>query len=162
MTPLGFVFCPPLAALGALAGAVAVPIIIHLLHRRRYRVVIWAAMRFLLNAEKKNAKRMRIEQLILLAVRTTLVLLLVLAMASVMPWSEKIWHALFPESVARAADFGTQRTHKILVLDGSFSMATRVGDQTCFERARALAEEIVRDSARGDGFSVVLMSAPPR
>src|SRR5262249_24429904 len=151
-----------LAAFGALAGAVAVPIIIHLLNRRRYRVVIWAAMRFLLNAEKKNAKKMRIEQLLLLAVRTAFVLFLVLAMASVMPCSEKVWHALFPDSMARAATLGAQRTHRILVLDGSFSMATRVGDQTCFERAQAVAAQIVRDAPRGDGFSVVLMSAPPR
>src|SRR6516165_682013 len=139
MTPMSFIFGSPLAVFGALAGAVAVPIIIHLLNRRRYRVVVWAAMRFLLAAERKNAKKMRIEQLILLAVRTALVALLVLAMASVMPWSEKIWHALFPESIARAASFGTARTHRILVLDGSFSMAARVGDQTCFERAKAVA-----------------------
>src|SRR6516162_10085160 len=145
MTPLGFFFGSPFAAFAALAGAVAVPIIIHLLNRRRYRVVVWAAMRFLLNAEKKNARRLRIEQLILLAVRTALVALLVLAMASVMPWSEKVWHALFPESMARAASFATQRTHKILILDGSFSMAARVGDQTCFERAKSVAEQIVRD-----------------
>jgi hypothetical protein len=162
MTPLAFLFGTPLAASAALAGAVVVPIIIHLLNRRRYRVVVWAAMRFLLAAEKKNARRMRIEQLLLLAVRTSLVLLLVLAMASVMPWSEKIWHALFPESMARAASFATQRTHKILILDGSFSMATRVGDATCFDRARSVAEQIVRHAPAGDGFSVVLMSAPPR
>src|SRR5258708_35263858 len=104
MTPMGFFFGSPLAAFGALAGGVAVPIIIHLLNRRRYRVVVWAAMRFLLAAERKNAKKMRIEQLLLLAVRTALVLLLVLAMGSVLPWSERIWHALFPESLARAAD----------------------------------------------------------
>jgi hypothetical protein len=162
MMPLGFFFGSPLAAFAALAGAVAVPIIIHLLNRRRFRVVVWAAMRFLLAAERKNAKKMRLEQLVLLAVRTALLMLLVLAMASVMPWSEKVWHGLFPENVARAASFGTARTHKIIVLDGSFSMATRVGDQTCFEKAKAAAEQIVRDSPRGDGFSVVLMSAPPR
>jgi len=162
MTPLGFLFGSPFAAFAALAGAIAVPIIIHLLNRRRFRVVVWAAMRFLLAAERKNAKKMRLEQLVLLAVRTTLVLFLVLAMASVMPWSEKVWHALFPASMARAASFGTVRTHVIIVLDGSFSMATRVGDQTCFERAKQLAEQIVRAAPRGDGFSVVLMSAPPR
>src|SRR5260370_17688626 len=116
MTPLGFLFGSPFAAFGALAGAVAVPIIIHLLNRRRYRVVVWAAMRFLLAAERKNAKKMRIEQLLLLAVRTALVLLLVLGMASVLPWAEGIWHALFPESVAKPADFGMQRPHPTTLL----------------------------------------------
>ncbi len=160
--PLAFLFGSPFAAFAAMAGAVAVPIIIHLLNRRRYRVVVWAAMRFLLQAEKKNAKRMRIEQLVLLAVRTALVLLLVLAMASVMPWAEKVWHALFPEGMARAAAIGAQRTHRIIVLDGSFSMALHTGDASAFDRAKAVAEQIVRDAPRGDGFSVVLMAAPPR
>jgi hypothetical protein len=162
MTPLAFIFTYPLTALAAGVGAVSIPIIIHLLNRRRFRVVTWAAMRFLLLAQKKNSRRMRLEQLILLAVRCALVLLLVLAMASVMPAAERFWHWLFPESVAFAA-LGTQRTHKIIVIDGSFSMATKTGDKDCFERAKELAVKIVRDqSSRGDGFNVVLMAAPPR
>src|SRR6266481_5816817 len=117
MTPLGFLFGSPFAAFGALAGAVAVPIIIHLLNRRRYRVVVWAAMRFLLAAQRKNSRRLRLEQLILLGVRTLLVLLLVLAMASVMPWAEDWWHRLFPGNVSWASS-GSLRTHKVLVIDG--------------------------------------------
>src|SRR5689334_10744202 len=111
-----FLFGSPLAALGAGAAAVSVPIIIHLLNRKRFRVVTWAAMRFLLAAQKQNVRRMRLEQLLLLAVRTTIVLLLVLAMASVMPWAEEFWQRCFPGGAARAA-VGSRRTHKILVLD---------------------------------------------
>src|SRR5438270_4195092 len=94
--PLAVLFATPLAALATLAGAAAVPVVIHLLNRRRYRVVEWAAMRFLLAAQRKNTRRMRIEQLLLLACRVLIVLLIVLAMASVMPWAEKCWAALFP------------------------------------------------------------------
>jgi hypothetical protein len=156
-----FLFATPFGALAAAAGAVSVPIIIHLLNRRRFKIVTWAAMRFLLNAERKNSRRMRLEQIILLAVRCLLVLLLVLAMASLMPSAERLWRWLFPESVQFARATG-RRTHKIIVVDGSFSMATKIGDTTAFDRARGLAEQVVRDSSRGDGFSVVLMSAPPR
>src|SRR6266404_6447891 len=98
MAPLAFFFSGPFSVLATAAGAVSVPIIIHLLNRKRFRIVPWAAMRFLLAAQKKNSRRLRLEQLILLAVRTLLVLLLVLAMASVMPWSESLWYRLFPES----------------------------------------------------------------
>ena len=42
-------------------------------------------MRFLLAAEHKNSRRMRLEQLLLLAVRCLLLLLLILGMASVTP-----------------------------------------------------------------------------
>ncbi len=157
----GFLFGAPIGALLAAAGAVSVPIIIHLLNRRRFKVVTWAAMRFLLAAQRKNSRKMRLEQIVLLAVRCLVVLLLVLAMASVMPWAEAGWRKLFPESLVFAAA-GGHRTHKIVVIDGSFSMAVKLGDTTAFARARVLAERVVRESPRGDGFSVVLMSAPPR
>ena len=41
------------------ATAVSVPVVIHLLNRRRYRIVTWAAMRFLLMAQKQNSRQMR-------------------------------------------------------------------------------------------------------
>src|SRR5438093_2342045 len=98
-----FFFTTPGAALLAAAGAAAIPIIIHLLHRNRYRIVHWAAMRFLLSAQRKNTKRMRLEQWILLAVRTGMVLLMVLAMAGVMPWAEGLWSRVFSDRAALAA-----------------------------------------------------------
>ena len=57
---------------------------------------------------------------------------------------------------------GTQRAYKVLVLDGSFGMATKGGDSTAFDRAKGLADQVVRDSPQGDGFSVVLMTNPAR
>ena len=101
---VAFLFETPLAALLAAAGAASVPIVIHLLNRNRYRVVTWAAMRFLLAAQKKNARKLRIEQLLLLAVRVMVVALLLLAMASVMPWVDLwVWPRLFPNGAAFAA-----------------------------------------------------------
>src|SRR2546423_10709954 len=91
MAPLAFFFSGPFTVLATAAGAVSVPIVIHLLNRKRFRVVTWAAMRFLLAAQKKNSRRLRLEQIILLAVRALVVLLLILAMASVTPWAEDLW-----------------------------------------------------------------------
>lgn len=160
MVLVGFIFVAPLAALAALAGAASIPILIHLFSRKRFRIVPWAAMRFLLAAQRQNVRRMRLEHILLLAVRTLIIALLVLAMASVMPWAEEFWHRWFPESVARAAA-GRPRTHKIVVLDGSLSMAAKPDEAALFERARAMALEIVQHSPSGDGFSVVLMAEPP-
>jgi Aerotolerance regulator N-terminal/von Willebrand factor type A domain len=156
-----FLFSTPFLALLTAAGAASVPIVIHLLSRRRFRIVHWAAMRFLLAAQRQNTRKLRLEQFLLLAVRALIVLLLVLAMAGVMPWAEALWARLFPDSIVRAAP-GERRTHRIIVLDGSFSMATRRGDTTCFELARQQARHIVRQATPGDGFSVLLMAAPPR
>ncbi len=143
------------------AAAVSIPIIIHLLNRRRFRIVVWAAMRFLLNAQKQNTRRMRIEQLLLLLVRCSLVLFIVLAMASVTPWAEAIWNKLWPDGASHMRHRST-RIHKIIVLDGSLSMAVKAdGGKTLFERGRDLALQIVRESAPGDGLSVALMKDVP-
>src|SRR6266849_1762245 len=79
------------ATLGVGIGAVSIPVIIHLINRKRYKIVPWAAMRFLLAAQKQTRKRMRIEQLLLLLVRMLILALIIFAMASVMPWAESIW-----------------------------------------------------------------------
>lgn len=142
------------------AGAASIPIIIHLLNRRRHRVVIWAAMKFLLKAQKQNTRRMRLEQLLLLLLRITVVVLIVIAMASVMPWAESLWANVFPDAGFIKTRPG--RTHKIIVLDGSLSMALRVdGDRTAFDKARDIALQIVNDSPAGDGFSVALLKDAP-
>ncbi len=160
MPLFGFLFASPFGLLLTGAGAVSIPIIIHLLNRKRFRVVDWAAMRFLLAAQRKNARKMRLEQLILLVVRCLIVLLLALALTAVTPWAEAVWQALFPGAASYAVS--TQRTHKVIVLDGSFSMALRVGDKDVFDRARRAAEQVIHDSPSGDAFSVVLMASSPR
>lgn len=130
-------------------GLASAPIIIHLLSRRRYREMSWAAMQWLLAAIKQNARRIRIEQIILLAVRTLLVLLVVLAMTK--PYLE-----------AAIARIQGRRTHHVIVLDGSYSMGYRLTDRDRFDRAKEVAAAIVRDASPGDAASLILMAAPPR
>jgi hypothetical protein len=159
LAPLAVLFATPLAALATLAGAASVPVVIHLLNRRRYRVVDWAAMRFLLAARRQNVRRLRIEQLLLLTVRTLLIVLMIAAMCSITPWAEAVWQRLLPGGGTGVSQVAG-RTHKIVVIDGSLSM-TLAGDRgSCFDRAKALAAELVRSSAAGDGFSLVLMAGP--
>src|SRR6266705_3208362 len=95
-------------------AAVSVPVIIHLLNRRRYKIVTWAAMRFLLNAQKQNTRRMRIEQLLLLLCRMALVALIVLAMAAVMPWLEPVWAILPSGWFGEATSSFDQRVHHVM------------------------------------------------
>lgn len=142
---LGFV---NVAMLGGLAAA-SIPILLHLLNRRKFRERRWAAMRFLLAAIKKNQRRIRLEQLLLLAVRTLLILLVVLAMAR--PFLESY------QPIALG-----QRSHRVLVLDGSLSMGYTTADTSRFEQAKSLAQRMVKDSRRGDAISVVLMGDPPK
>src|SRR2546421_6566328 len=114
-------FLPLLPTLLVGAGAVSVPIIIHLLSKRWYKVVTWAAMRFLLAAQKQNTRRLRLEQLILLLMRVAIIALVVMAMASVTGWAEGLWQWLAPG----AAGYGggrSGRTHPGPRVDRSLGM----------------------------------------
>ena len=133
--------------------AASLPIIIHLLSRRKYHEVTWAAMTFLLAAIRKNARRIRIEQLILLLVRVAILLLLAAALADPV-------FSLFP---SLGAALGTRgRTHYLLVLDVSYSMDYRTGDKSRLDRAKEMAVQVVNDSRQGDGFTLVLLGDPPQ
>jgi hypothetical protein len=138
---LAFGFGNPWLLWGLALGAV--PILIHLLHRRTYRETNWAAMRFLLEAARKNSRRMRLEQLVLLAVRTLLLLLAALAFA------EPLVQAVAPQSRARTP------LQRVIVIDASFSMGTKAAAETRFERAKTTARQIISGSLPGDAFNVL-------
>jgi hypothetical protein len=94
-----------------LAGAalVSLPIIIHLINRMRFKRVRWAAMEFLLKSQKRNRRRLIIEQLLLLALRCILVLLGVLLVSRYLGFSfAGIWEP--------------QNTLHVVVLDDTPSM----------------------------------------
>lgn len=147
--PIAAVFSNPLMLWGL--GAASLPIIIHLLNRRKFREMPWAAMRFLLAAMKKNQRRVRIEQWLLLAIRTAIIVCAVLAMAKPVL-----------ESLGAMALLPGQRTHWVLALDGSMSMSYRAGESSRFDHAKALAAQLVKTARQGDVISVVLMASPPR
>jgi hypothetical protein len=52
---------------------ISVPIIIHLINRMRFKRVRWAAMEFLLKAQKRTRRRLIIEQLLLLMLRCLMI-----------------------------------------------------------------------------------------
>lgn len=131
-----------------LAGlaAISVPIIIHLLNRRKFRKVTWAAMRFLQNAIEQNQRRMRIEDMILLALRCLLLALLALALAR---------PAIFSDA---SAVFGRSKVTGVVVLDNSMSMGVSDGTSTRFEKARRAAEQVIDSLPAGSATAVLLAS----
>jgi len=151
LVPLSLTWALGFGNLGLLygLGAASIPLLIHLLNRRRYRETSWAAMRFLLEAIRKNRRRIRIEQWLLLAIRTLVIVLVVLAMAK--PFLESFGNVI-----------AGLRTHRVVVLDASLSMGYSSAGVSRFEQAKALATQLVKDSRRGDAISLILMGDPPR
>ncbi len=72
-------FLNPLLLAGL--AAIAAPIIIHLLMRRKVKRINWAAMRFLEAVVRRNERKLRVEDLLLLILRCLLLILLALALA---------------------------------------------------------------------------------
>lgn len=143
---LGFAFLNP--ALLWLLPLIAVPIVIHLLNKRRFQRVKWAAMEFLLAALKRNRRRLQMQQWLLLLLRTLAVLFLILL----------VCRPQFAGTV-----FGAARTHHVVCLDDSLSMAQRSGARDAFQEARdalvVLAGKLA-ESKPGDTFSLLTTDAP--
>lgn len=137
-------FASPWLLLGL--GLAAVPIIIHLLFRRPYREVPWAATRFLLAAAKKHSKRLRLEQLLLLLVRVAVLVLVAIALAR--PYFGSPRAVVGPEPPR----------HRIIVLDASYSMGHEVAGQSSFALAKEAIDEVTDAARPGDAFHVVQMS----
>src|SRR5436305_3383052 len=103
------------AYLAAGAALISLPIIIHLINRMRFKRVRWAAMEFLLKSQKRNRRRLIIEQLILLALRCLLVLLVGVLVARFVGLS--------------FAFLGKQSVVHVIVLDDTLSMSDRWKDK---------------------------------
>src|SRR6188768_4219907 len=99
---LAFGFLAP-ALMAAGAAATSIPIIIHLLNKRKFRIVIWAAMEWLLAAQRRNARRLRMQRWLLLAIRCLAILLVAAGIAQ-----------LILQNTALGAFLGEQRAVIIL------------------------------------------------
>ncbi len=137
------------------ACAVAIPILIHLLARRRFRRIRWAAIDFLIEAERRNRRRIRLEEWVLLALRCLAVLLIAMLVAR--PF-------LTPTGLA-AGWGGSRRTERVFVIDDSFSMGYQSEEDAWFERAKLAVRrvlEVVRRETPDDTVTIVRMSAVDR
>jgi hypothetical protein len=125
----------------------SIPVIIHLLHRRRFRTVMWAAMEFLLRSDKETARRLRIIQLLLLLTRVAIILFIVGALARPL-----LTGAFF------AGFLGQSRSASTVILDNSYSMALQQGNTTAFDSAKEVADAVASTLRKGDSLSLMTIS----
>jgi hypothetical protein len=116
-------------------GAMALPVLIHLINMMRHRRVEWAAMEFLLVSQKKHRTWIIFKQLLLLLLRIAALVAVVLMVAQ-------------PRLQSRAGILGGTRTHHIILLDDSFSMSDRWSNTDAFSEAKKVVERIGADAVR--------------
>ena len=135
------------------AGLVALPIVIHLINRMRFRRVRFAAMEFLLQSQKRNQRRFLLEQLLLLALRVLLVLLVLALLGRLILDPDQL-------SVFRGA-----KSHHLVLIDDSGSMRDRWGDTSAFKEALEAAKKLVAEGTRRPDtqqLTLMFLSDPER
>ncbi len=143
LTFLNNVFLPALAA-------VALPILIHLFTRRRLVRVEWPSLRFLMEIQKKQMKRMKLRQILLLILRTLILLLVIGA---------------FARPAIRGAFGGGVGAHEntavAILLDRSYSMGQEAAGVDLFVRAKHLAGDIISMLKEGDEILIIPFDSKP-
>ncbi len=137
---------PGLFAFGV--ACVSIPIILHLLKRKR-RPIPWGAMRFLEQAYRKRRRILTIEQLILLILRCALLVLLALGAGSLM---------LGSGATSKVS------TTMVIVIDNSIGSALVDNDHTSLDRNKQFALRAIDelDQLRGDTAMLIAGGSPVR
>jgi len=134
----GFLF----AALAAL-----LPLVIHLISRRRTKTVDFSSLRFLKELERKKVRRVRLRQVLLLVIRSLILLAVALALAR-------------PTLRGAAGASVHARTSAVIVLDTSASMSRKHNGRTVFDEAVRVCREIVSLMDEGDQAFLVDAATP--
>ena len=133
----------------SLAG-IGLPIAAHLLSRRRYDVIEWAAMQFL-NPSKKTRRRLKLEELLLLLLRIGLIALIVLSVTR--PWLPGGWLSGYYSAGSRTV---------VVVIDGSNSMSRTDGVNSMHQNAIRRASEFLRTLEADDNVALIDARDEPR
>ena len=136
-------FVHPFFLLGL--GAVAVPVVIHLVYKIKARQVDFPTIRFLREVDRKVARRQKLQELLLLLLRCATLFLLAMALAGP-SWKQAVSGGGSGKSSGVAA---------VIVLDDTYSMSLVDGEGSVFSRAKSLAGEILKTMTAGDGVCVL-------
>jgi hypothetical protein len=133
------------------AALIALPVIIHLINRLRYRRVKFAAMQFLLQSQQRNRRRILLEQLLLLLMRMAIVAGIVLLISRLI---------LDPSEMSL---FRGAKSHHVVLLDDSGSMRQRWGETSAFDEALGIVNQLLAEGAQRpntQSFSLLRLSEP--
>lgn len=137
-----------LAFLWALPLSV-IPIIIYYLMRYRSLKVVWGANYVLERALERLKKTFYLDQMILLALRVLACAALVMAFAR-------------PQSKASSSIVSSSGTHRVLILDTTYSMLAGEKNQTRWDRAKSTMKSLAATWGRGEVWSLYLLEEKPR
>lgn len=130
------------AMLLGLAG-VALPVLAHLLSKKKYDVVRWGAMQFL-ELGRNTQRRVRLEEMLLMFIRMGLIAILAIALAR--PWISSRWFAGYNSTETRDV---------VLIVDGSSSMGWEGKKTTPHAAALQWGHRFLEQLRGGDTVAVL-------
>src|SRR4029077_15455020 len=137
---MSFFFLHPLYLFGL--AAASLPILIHLLNRRRMKRIRFPAVRFVLLSQKRISRSYRLRHWLLLALRTLAVVFLALLLAN----------PIFQTGAGLFAGGGPVAL--VVLLDNSLSM-TWSGDGNGFKQAKDAARMLISALSDDDRAAIV-------
>jgi hypothetical protein len=129
-----------------LAGAaVAVPLVLHLFQRQEARRVAFPALRYLERTEREHARRIRIRQFLILALRSATVLAVVAAGAGL---------------YLRGSGSAHPPTALVIILDNSMSSGLVSGEARVLDHLKEMALRALADASDRDRIWVIRAGEP--
>ncbi|MEL7122686.1 MAG: BatA domain-containing protein [Bacteroidota bacterium] len=122
-------------------AALAIPIIIHLFHFRRFKKVYFTNVRFLKEVKEETSARSKIRNLLVLIARLLALTFLILAFAQ--PF------------IPQTTEVQQGRKNVSLYIDNSFSMSALSRDVPLYETAKQRAREIIQAYSEQDRFQII-------
>lgn len=118
------------------AAAALIPLLIHLFSRRKVKVVEFSSLRHLKEMQKRQVRRIKLRQIMLLILRMLIILAAVLA---------------FARPATRGGGVGTHAgVSAVVLMDRSASMQKQVRDGDLFDLARGRVEDIIKSFGPSD------------
>ncbi|MBD3168876.1 MAG: VWA domain-containing protein [candidate division Zixibacteria bacterium] len=135
-------FLNPAALFGLFAAGI--PLVLHLLSRRKVKIVEFSSLAFLNKMKQTRMRYVRLREILLLIIRTLIIAFLVLG---------------FSRPVYRSgAGGGSGPTSTVILLDDSYSMGLQTPSGTVFETAKSKIVEFLETVEPGDEIAVIPFS----
>lgn len=126
-----------------------VPLVIHIIAKKRIRTVKFSSIMFLLKAAQKQVKRYKIKDLLLLILRMLIIVFLVLSIARPVKYKEI--------SDKDSEILKKKRKSIIVIIDNSLSMEQIISGENLLKTAKRVAEKIIKSQLKeGDNLSVII------
>lgn len=125
--------------------AAGIPIILHLLARRRVKIVEFSSVAFLNKMKQSRLKYVRLKELLLLLIRTLIIAFLVLGFSR-------------PTYLGSEAGGGGGPSSTLIMLDDSYSMSRLTSGGTLFELAKTEISDFLNEMQPSDEAAVIPFS----